>query len=214
MNGLICLSISEKKISAIQKVLASRSVKNFPHNIVEIQASQKLFTHSKFFDELIQTSEKPFLLKCRGAPSQKTLKFILKKKFFALDLDVKFLKKLTMPRRGKIKIIISQHLKKHEHSYEKLASKMSKMYELGADIIKLVMPCSSKNKTRQIALLARLIRETGRPVIAHLGGNEGKQSRLMLFKKGSYITYIARNAKSKTATGQWKMVEWMRIVRP
>jgi 3-dehydroquinate dehydratase-1 len=102
---------------------------------------------------------------------------------------------------SKSKLILSYHDFDSDDTFENLVNYRNEMYELGADIAKLVVMYQNENTNEVILNLIEDARKMDKEIIAIAMGEKGRITRLEGLKRGAFLTF-ATLGDVTTAPGQ------------
>ena len=116
-------------------------------------------------------------------------------------------------RRGKTKMIVSNHVFSETPSLRSLLRRLDSCRALGADVVKIVTRArSAEDNLRVLQLIPHSLAE-GQPIAAFCMGPKGKISRVLAPLFGSCISYASLGKGSESAPGQLRVSEMRRAWR-
>lgn len=140
--------------------------------------------------------------------------FSLGFEFIDIELDTVMrneLDLLHMKKNSSTKVILSYHNFHEDESLGDLKNFRNEMYELGADIAKLVVTYKSEESNETIFKLIQDTTALGKDIIAIAMGEKGRITRLEGLKLGSFLTFASLEGMS-TAPGQCSVAEVKRYL--
>lgn len=198
---MICASIKANTMAEVVEKLAM--VPN-EYDLVEIWINE---IQDLDVDALKSQTKKLMIIKITDVSDKELMKKIEDAKFSYLDVDVKDLEMFKDFKDGS-KIIGSYHDYEGTPTLDKAREIAKKIYNLGADIAKIVF--YAKNCEDSFVPI-NLLKETKMPLIAFCMGQKGRISRFLGVQCGSLINYIAPDESWQTAEGQFTLDDWNKI---
>ncbi len=157
---------------------------------------------------------KPIIYKSSGNPVliQKILKF--KPAYMDLDLKTKpQIFKMVKKNSPKTRLIISFHDFKKTPDLKTLQRIISKMLQLGADIVKIAVKANKFSDNFVIFELLRSLQKKKVSAICLAMGRLGLLTRLAGHLFGNYLVYAPLQLKDKTADGQIPAAKLRKLIK-
>lgn len=209
----ICVPIQAKTLAELKVKIAAASRYA---DTIEVWADQLPLTIAA--RDVLALTKKPLLMvyKKRGARGLAILHSYAQAGVAYIDIDLKMgkqFKKMAATtganKKKKTQLILSYHHFTRTPTLAALTKIVRKGFMMGADIVKIATFAQNMDDNLTIFNLLKTFK--GRKIIAHCMGEQGKISRVLSPAFGSYITYVALDAKSKTAPGQLTFTEHQQL---
>lgn len=224
----ICIPIREKTAArAIYQIRRANSLlRQWPKSCLEIWLDS--FSQPDI-EQILKVCKKLVIAVCRGEEEKGSFRGALEEKIdklkFAVSCGAKYvdigghekassIKELQrFCKKHVAKLIISHHFWNEMPGLVYLEKLILKSKAHGADIVKIAAKVFDWSENVTLFELTKRMTARQIPVIIIGMGEQGKISRFGCPLLGSFLTYVAANAKSKTAPGQVLFKEYLELCR-
>lgn len=212
----ICVPIREKTLQkAQQQVRKASKQADFIEIWLDYFPAENMALNLK---ELIKTAKKPVIAVCRGSKEKgdfggteqeriEVLKRAVQGGAKLVDIGIHTAQKLikslkVVCQKHHAKLIISAHIWKNTPGLENLKRLLLRAKKPGADIVKIATLVRNWPDNVLLFELTMRAQKMGQKIIVIGMGEKGRISRIGCPLLGSYLTYVALDEKSRTASGQ------------